>query len=185
MDKTVLLFLNSISGKSEAVDTLIIFSAVFLAFWTIFLLIILLVIPNSLFLVDKGSLKSRIKTSISGFLFIIASAFVSRFIVTDIIRFLYNRPRPFELDFVYSLLSHSSGYAFPSGHASFFFAIAFSALILNKKWGALFIALAFIISISRVIAGVHWPSDILAGAGIGMIVSYVINYVNLKRSQTL
>jgi len=98
----------------------------------------------------------------------IATAFIARFVVVSGIRFLYNRPRPFDtLNFV-PLLEHSSGHSFPSGHAAFFFALAVSVYVYNKKAGVWFLAAAGLIAFSRVYVGIHFPLDVIVGAGIGI-----------------
>jgi membrane-associated phospholipid phosphatase len=56
--------------------------------------------------------------------------------------------------------------AFPSGHATTCFAVA-GTLALGlaaRRWTILLILLATLASLSRVVVGVHWPSDILGGA---------------------
>jgi len=58
--------------------------------------------------------------------------------------------------------------SFPSGHACRSFV---GAVILGRKfsrWGYLMFVLATMISISRIYVGVHWPSDVLVGAFIGI-----------------
>jgi undecaprenyl-diphosphatase len=89
-------------------------------------------------------------------------------------------------------LSHSVSSSFPSGHAAFFFALSTVLLLYNKKfyprpkfwWGAgLFFFLAsFLISIARVFVGIHWPSDILAGAAIGIFSGWLIILFSRKFS---
>ena len=70
------------------------------------------------------------------------------------------------------------GLSFPSGHAMVVFAIA--ALVaphLKGSWKALPWALAAAVCLSRVYLGAHFPLDILAGAGVGMLIGGVLNLV--------
>ncbi|MEA3344373.1 MAG: phosphatase PAP2 family protein [Patescibacteria group bacterium] len=106
----------------------------------------------------------------------IISAMFSRFIVVEIIRWFWQRSRPFVDNNVNLLITHNQA-SFPSGHASFFFAIATIVYLYNKRIGILFIASAFLISLSRVFCGIHWPSDILAGAVVGIFSGLLINKI--------
>lgn len=65
--------------------------------------------------------------------------------------------------------------AFPSGHATTIFVVAsFYALGLRRLWVTLAaIAIAAVVAASRVVVGVHWPLDVLAGAGGGWLVGAV------------
>ena len=104
-----------------------------------------------------------------------SAGILSRFIFTEIIRYFYDRPRPFEvLSSVYQLIQHSPGGSFPSGHAAFFFALATGVFFHRKWWGVLFYIAALAISLSRVAAGLHWPSDVLAGAVIGILSAWLV-----------
>ena len=66
--------------------------------------------------------------------------------------------------------------SFPSGHAAssmiFYLTLAL-ALTAGTRWqrpaAALAIALSFLIGISRVMLGVHWPSDVVGGWTFGML----------------
>ena len=109
------------------------------------------------------------------------AALIARFILKEIITAFWSRPRPFEtLTNVNQLLFRDGGGSFPSGHAVFSFAIAAVVGRYYPKTGIAFYAAAIFISISRVVAGVHWPSDILGGAVIGVGTGFLV-YVVAKR----
>lgn len=61
--------------------------------------------------------------------------------------------------------------SFPSGHATSSFAIAVTIAMLwpgNRRFaGVLLISMATLIGISRIYRGVHWPTDVIAGAALG------------------
>lgn len=106
---------------------------------------------------------------------ILAAAVFSRGIVTEAIRFFWHRTRPFvEQNFV-PLISHNVNIAsFPSGHATFYFAIGTVLYLYNKKAGIVFLTGSVFIGIARVLAGVHWPSDVIAGAFIGIACGWLV-----------
>jgi len=103
--------------------------------------------------------------------------------VAQIIKLLIHNQRPFlALTNVSSLISEN-GFAFPSGHATFFMALAFTIFLSHKKAGYVFILFAFLIGIARIIAGVHFPVDILGGFILGILVAYFIRYLYQKTQQ--
>jgi undecaprenyl-diphosphatase len=74
----------------------------------------------------------------------------------------------------------AGGYSFPSNHAlnNFAAAIFLMRLFPNYKW--IFIAVASLISISRIYLGVHYPSDVIGGALIGAAFGYLFSIAALK-----
>ncbi len=88
------------------------------------------------------------------------------------IRLFVHRPRPFIADPSIHALFVESSYSFPSGHASFFFALSTVVYMHNRKWGLFFFAVSTLIGIARVAAGVHYPSDIVGGAILGILVGW-------------
>ena len=76
--------------------------------------------------------------------------------------------------------------AFPSDHAALFFSLALCFLLINRFAGilALFHAI-FIVSIPRILLGFHWPSDILGGAAIGIVVALLLmGFVGMRFDRT-
>ena len=111
-------------------------------------------------------------------LYALFAGVAARYGVAKIIRYFYDSPRPFEvLDDIRQLLFHGAGGSFPSGHASFFFAVAMAIFLYRKWYGLLFFALALLIGLARVAGGIHWPSDIVGGAIVGIGTAWVIKLI--------
>lgn len=58
-------------------------------------------------------------------------------------------------------------FSFPSGHSTVAFAIATAATGADPRLGAVEIALATLIAISRIVLGAHYPVDVIAGIALG------------------
>ena len=71
----------------------------------------------------------------------------------------------------------------PSGHATFAGALAMAVFLLKKKLSIIFIIGALLIGLARIIAGVHWPVDIVAGYLVGALVSVLIYFIYMKISR--
>jgi undecaprenyl-diphosphatase len=114
----------------------------------------------------------------------IFAAFVARFGVKSIILLFYNRPRPFmDLPLTHKLISVNpveNFQSFPSGHTIFLFALSWVVYSFNKKLGIFFIVCSAIVGMARIFVGVHWPSDILGGAVLGIIVGIGINWLYIS-----
>jgi len=69
-----------------------------------------------------------------------------------------------------ALVPYLDDWSFPSGHACASFAVALGVhLTQRKKWTVVLIVLAVLIALSRLYVGVHFPTDVLAGAIIGTL----------------
>jgi undecaprenyl-diphosphatase len=82
---------------------------------------------------------------------------------------LVDRARPFVADphGVHLFTAHAADPGFPSDHATAAFAIAVAILVRKRAWGIVALVLATILSVGRVALGVHYPSDVIAGAALG------------------
>src|ERR671917_131968 len=98
------------------------------------------------------------------------------FASSTLLKELAMRPRPFvTLDEVRLLVSAPHSYAFPSGHATSAFAAAASVVLAARRllgrvplWSWAMLPLAAAIAYSRIYVGVHWPTDVAAGVGLGL-----------------
>ncbi len=168
-DIKLLYFLNILAGKSQIFDFLTIFLASYLQYFLVAAFLLLLYF----------SVYSK-REKLTIFWVTAISVVVARLGVTEIIRFFYHRPRPFLTYQLYPLISENE-WSFPSGHSTFFFAMATAIYLYNKKWGIGFFIAALLMNISRIVAGVHYPSDILGGMIVGIVVAYVVFYIAEKR----
>ncbi|MEK7585920.1 MAG: phosphatase PAP2 family protein [Patescibacteria group bacterium] len=73
-----------------------------------------------------------------------------------------------------STLFAESGYAFPSGHSATIAALAFAVYFRHKRLGYLCMLAGLLIGLARVVAGVHFPIDIIGGYALGFLVAYLL-----------
>ena len=109
-----------------------------------------------------------------------AAALLGSLIINNhIIKNLVQRPRPFvTFTDIQILIPTPSEFSFPSGHtASSFAAAAVFYRFLPKQLGIPAVVLAGLIGFSRLYVGVHYPTDVLAGMLMGVLLSYMAEFV--------
>jgi len=96
-------------------------------------------------------------------------------VINRIIAGLYHRDRPF--------IAHPSAHVFgphktdpsmPSDHATAALAIAVAVLLIDTGVGLVFLALAVLIAIGRVIIGEHYPGDVLVSTVVALVAAFVV-----------
>jgi undecaprenyl-diphosphatase len=89
--------------------------------------------------------------------------------IGKVISELVDRARPFVAhpESVHLFSGHAADPSFPSDHATAAFAIAMAIFLRKRSWGIVALVAATLLSIGRVAIGVHYPSDVLAGAALG------------------
>lgn len=113
------------------------------------------------------------------------------FAASEVIKEITVRPRPFSvLPDVGLLIGAPDSYAFPSGHTTSAFAAAGGAAFAARRligrvpawaWGML--ALAAAMAYSRLYVGVHWPTDVAAGAILGLASGWVCARLAFRRQR--
>lgn len=91
------------------------------------------------------------------------------FIAVTIIRKLVNRPRPYETLNIEPLVAHKKGESFPSRHAVSSTIIGLVCFYVSPILGIFGVSVATIVCLSRVIAGVHYISDVLTAIVIALL----------------
>ncbi|OGM87118.1 hypothetical protein A2616_01415 [Candidatus Woesebacteria bacterium RIFOXYD1_FULL_33_11] len=92
--------------------------------------------------------------------------------VTELIKTFFPTLRPFQFNSALPLtLTVPGDGAFPSTHTAVGFALAVTIFKHDRKVGAVYLILAGLIGVARILAYVHYPVDIIAGAVIGTLIS--------------
>lgn len=113
-------------------------------------------------------------------------------LVSTIVKFLVNRPRPDSDVVKVALETHQQ--SFPSGHVMFyvmFFGFVVLLMYMLKSIynpirivvGIFSIIMIFIIPISRIYLGAHWLTDVIGAFLLGMLCLYALGYFYLKNQQ--
>ncbi|MEN9614494.1 MAG: hypothetical protein RLZZ347_801 [Candidatus Parcubacteria bacterium] len=161
MNESILLLLNTFANSSPLIAHCVIFCAEYLGY-----VVLVGIIAYGIWGKDQ-------KNDIRQVLSIFAAAGFA-YIIASIIKHLYPSPRPFEaLQSVHALYLHDGMDSFPSGHASFFGALAFGAFHYSRKIGWLLLITAIVIGVARVSAGIHFPLDILGGFAVAGIAYFL------------
>lgn len=119
----------------------------------------------------------------------IGETFLVNAFVTTALKQVVKRQRPFDTYSDIDQAISASSYSFPSGHTSIAFATATSLSMAYPKWYV--ITPSFIwagaVGYSRMHLGVHYPSDVFAGAILGSGSAYLTykanKWINKKRSK--
>jgi undecaprenyl-diphosphatase len=166
MDLFLFQQMNYNMGRWPELDFIVIFFAKYFEYFVILILF--------LFLLERFSKywKMVLKALIA--------AVLARLVFTNLIRWIFPRNRPFVDHQVNLLLSKINESSFPSGHAAFFFGLATIVFYYHRDSGILFFLFAILISLARVFAGIHWPSDIVGGAIVGIFAGWLVNALYQK-----
>lgn len=106
------------------------------------------------------------------------------FIVTTIsvilLKELFDRPRPFEAMGVEQMAGLTLFPSFPSAHAAISFAVSTTVALHRRRMGIFLLVLSTLISVGRVAAIVHYPTDIAFGILVGVVIALFFDTFHIK-----
>lgn len=162
MNETIFNYLYSFAHRNAWLDFVISFTAEWYG----------LVILGALFIYlfkHKDNLKKGVTD-----LVVVSVTAVSAWFIAHFFKDVFHTLRPFDAMSSVKPLITESGYAFPSGHATFFMALASSLWFYHKRLAVFFGISAVLIGLARVSAGIHWPVDILGGLFLGYAIGITL-----------
>ena len=157
LDVFILEMIN-LSYHNFFTDSLaLIISFMGIAFFWIFVSILLYFFGN-----EKGKHVSKI----------IIIVLIVVYIITAAIKFGVMRPRPYTQLSTLVPVMFETDPAFPSGHTSIATAMSY---ILSKKYNKWYLMIIpIMVAFTRLYFGVHYPSDVIAGFMVGLLISYLL-----------
>ncbi len=173
---TLFHFVNDAAGYYLSLDVFMIFLTTYLA-WMVSIATILYIvvwIP-----IRHAQPLDRLKNFAQAgeFVFSIGASWI----VVETIKILiaHERPAVVFADAV-NVLVQQSGYSFPSAHAALTTALATTTYLYHKRLGVFLFLFAFVIGLSRIYVGVHYPIDVLVGILLGILIPYGVHRVFKK-----
>ena len=178
MENKTFFFFHGLANQSQFLDNLIFFCAEILP---------VLVILGSIFFLffhhDKWTSKrpfSQLEHKWREGLTIMLTGILAWMLVL-LLKEIFQLPRPFQALMEINPLWLAEGYSLPSGHSAFFSALAVSILFYHKRAGYIFLLFAVLIGVARVMAGIHFPIDILIGFIFGVFVAFFVWFAKYAR----
>ncbi len=168
MDYLILKWINNLAGQWEGLDMFGIICADSLIF-AIPLIIILVYFLSS----------RRKQFSLIALKIILAAGLA--YLLNYLIGLVLPRQRPYlthrNIYELIGFLASPTDLSFPSDHTAIAFVMAFSVLLRWRKFAIILLIIAALVGLSRIFAGVHWPSDVLVGIVVAGISVFVINTI--------
>ncbi|MDQ5954218.1 MAG: hypothetical protein QG583_146 [Patescibacteria group bacterium] len=178
MNETIFYFFYNLAHQSTFFDQIVTFIAEPFGDIVIVSAVTFLLFHHEIF--GKKHPTAELKRKWKEIILVFFTALVARGI-TEVLKYSIQAERPFvKLQGVQSLFLETDP-AFPSGHATFFMGLAVAIYLTHKKTGYIFIFFALLIGLARVIAGVHFPIDILVGFILGILVPILVNNFTKKK----
>ena len=173
MNETIFFFFYNLAHQSAIFDWLVVFLAETFPYIVLILAGLFLLFHHEIF---KAENPFQILRQKYREMFPVFFSVIFAYLIAYVLKILLHAPRPFTtLNGIDSLFMQTD-YAFPSGHAMVFMALAVAIFLSHKKAGYIFMFFAFFIGLARIIAGVHFPIDILGGFVLGIIIALLVRY---------
>ena len=169
MNEQIFHFFNSFAGQNWLVDKAVVFLAQDLPY--------LLIGGIAVFLVMHKDKKKGARD-----LAVVVTAAAAAWVVARGIKYFFPHARPSTLPDTYVLLTPDDNQSFPSGHATFFSALAAALYFYHKRIAFWYAIGALLIGLGRIIGGIHWPVDIFAGYILGGLIGGAVYWFYQTKS---
>jgi undecaprenyl-diphosphatase len=174
VDEWVLDWINSLVGKSSILDRIMILLAN-----DYFIPVVISLILLALWFIG-GNMAQRETYHRAIVVAAISMGSASGFVLAA--NGLYHHPHPFEempqlMDTVNRIFYPVHDPSFPSNTSAVTFAAATSMWQMSRKIGLLLLIPAILMPFAKIYAAVYWPSDIVAGAILGILTAYFIKWI--------
>ncbi len=113
-----------------------------------------------------------------GLVLIVAT--VLQFCTVTALKLIVERPRPFEEYAVHALKTSFSSYSFPSSHTASLFCAATVVTAFRRNLAIPMFALACLVGLTRMYMYAHYPTDVLAGAVVGILCALFVIFTLLR-----
>lgn len=162
LDASVTQAINSLAGANTAIDSLMVWAS------AIGVPLLVLAVAGQWWVRNERTHTRHILIA-TGFSFLVGLA------LNQLILLFIHRMRPYDAGLTHLLVAPSADYSFPSDHATAVFAIAAGFLLQGYRLrGLAFLAVAALITFSRVYIGTHYVSDVLGGAATGILAAVLV-----------
>jgi len=173
LNSSIQIILNNFANSSGIISSIVIVFAKFLPYIVVVVTLLFLLLHSDILKSKNpfGDFRHRLKE----ILVILASVILAA-LVSSILKETISLGRPYLLlgDKINPLLFAGAYDSFPSGHATFFAALASSVYAFHTKAGKILLIIALLIGLARIAVGVHSPVDILAGYILGLLSTYLV-----------
>lgn len=164
LDKAIFLFVN-VQLANPVTDWLMPIITSDMVLRVLYAIVVLLVLW-------KGNRQLRWTALVSGVALLLTDQISAHYLKS-----YFERPRPcHSLDHVNLLVNCGAGFSMPSAHAANAFGQAAVWGLRARTYLWALLVVAFLIAISRVFVGVHYPGDVLVGMFVGASVGIAVHY---------
>ncbi len=162
MDLRLFQALNSLATHGRVLDDIVRFAAVDLVIVFPAFLVALWLFP--------GRDPHRVRTAaVTG-----AAAALLALGLNQVLNHLVDRARPYAAHPAHLLLARTGDASFPSDHTAVAFAVATTLWVVRPRLSTVLAVLGGLVGLARVIAGAHYPGDVLGGAAVGALAALTL-----------